>query len=111
MNKFSFAVVFTWMLAIVCVQSAVDHERRLLEFLEDRIPKHTLPSLQNDTGINLIAKHTSIDLKKQNWLRVRGGFRKGGGGRTLFLRRFDPLQTQRVSSLYYFEISSFGDRP
>ena len=78
MNKFSFVVVFTWMLAIVCVQSAVDHERRLLEFLEDRIPKHTLPSLQNDTGINLIAKHTSIDLKKQNWLRVRGGFRKGG---------------------------------
>ena len=31
--------------------------------------------------------------------------------RTLFLQGFDPLPTQRVPPLYYFEISIIGDEP
>ena len=41
-------------------------------------------------------------------VRVSGGFR-GAGWRTLLPQEFDPLPTQKVPLLYYFEIFIFGD--
>ena len=51
---------------------------------------------------------TTIRLRLEFAPATRGGFMGGGSVVIVLPQEFDPLPTQRVHPLYYFEISTFG---